>query len=61
MGPIAHYLGGAFANQIKTFVIRWPDEGSHHHPHGGHNHKGIATEIIEKPGSKANHKNVKAS
>ena len=62
MGPIAHYLGGAFANQTKTFVIRWPDEGgSHHHPNA-HAHKtGLAIEIIEKPGSRANHKNVKAS
>jgi len=60
MGPIAHYLGGAFAHQTKTFAIKWPDEVAHHNaPHG---HKvGIATEIIERPGAKANHKNVKAT
>jgi hypothetical protein len=33
MGPIAHYLGGAYANQIKTFVIKWPDDHHHQNPH----------------------------
>ena len=31
MGPIAHYLGGAFANQTKSFLIRWPDEHANQH------------------------------
>jgi hypothetical protein len=57
MGPIAHYLGGAFANQIKTFLIKWPDENHTHGHQKGH----IATEIIEKTGARANHKTVKAS
>ena len=60
MGPIAHYLGGAFANQTKSFLIKWPDEV--HPPHGSHHHKThIASEIIERQGVKANHKHIKAS
>jgi hypothetical protein len=58
MGPIAHYLGGAFANQTKSFLIKWPDEV----PPQGHHHKThIASEIIERQGVKANHKHIKAS
>jgi hypothetical protein len=52
MGPIAHYLGGTYANQTKSFLIRWPDEGGQ---------AKLAHEIIEKPGVKSNHKVVKAT
>ncbi len=56
MGPIAHYLGGAFANQTKTFQIRWPDEHASQHQRVQIHH-----EIIERPGSKSNHKTIKAT
>jgi hypothetical protein len=52
MGPIVQFLGGPNANISKTFQIKWPDEGG----------KGVlASEIQEKPGSKASHKTIKAS
>jgi len=55
MGPIAHYLGGTYANQTKTFLIRWPDHNNNDA------HAKLAHDIIERPGVKSNHKTVKAS
>lgn len=48
------FLGGPNAGVMKTFQIRWPDENQA-------NRQSIATEIIERTGSKTNHKVIKAS
>ena len=54
MGPIVQFLGGPGANLTKTFTIRWPDEASQ-------NRAPLMLEIVEKGGSKTNHKIIKAS
>jgi hypothetical protein len=56
MGPIVQFLGGPNASIPKTFQIRWPDENS-----TPQNRQPLVLEIVERPGSKANHKHIKAS
>lgn len=61
MGPIAHYLGGNLAHQTKNFIIRWPDEPHNQANSHPSSRPPLVHEIIEKPGAKSNHKNIKAS
>ncbi len=61
MGPIAHYLGGNLAQQTKSFVIRWPDDPNHPGNANNGTKPPLVHEIVEKPGAKSNHKNIKAT